>query len=359
MTSVNKIDYVELYVGNALQSALYYQTIWGFEIIGFKGLETGCRDHVSYLLVQNKIKFVLTAALSPDSSIARHVALHGDSVKNVAFEVDDLPTFWQAALKKGAKIAFEPRTLTDNTGSVAIASLKMYGDTIHTFVERNNYQGFFMPQFEPQKLGKCTTKGILAIDHITANVDRGKLDYWMGYYHNIFEFEEFLSFDENDIFTDSSAINTKVSANKNQKIKFPIIQPINQTKKSQIQEFLDYNHGAGIQHLALLTENIIDTVTKLLESGVEFLEISQNYYNTLEQRVGKIPVRKETLQELNIMIDKENDGWIYQAFTKPIVDRPTFFMELIERKGAKSFGKGNVNGLIESLELQQSKRGNL
>ena len=310
-------------------------------------------------MVQNKIKLVLTAALSPDSSIARHVALHGDSVKNVAFEVDDLHFFWQAALKKGAKIAFEPRVLSDNTGNIATAALKMYGDTVHTFVERKHYQGFFMPQFEPKKLGKCTTKGILAIDHITANVDRGKLDYWMDYYHNIFEFEEFLSFDENDIFTDSSAINTKVSANKNQKIKFPIIQPINQTKKSQIQEFLDYNHGAGIQHLALLTENIIETVTKLLDNGVEFLEISQNYYNTLGQRVGDTPVEKETLQGLNIMIDKENDGWIYQAFTKPIVDRPTFFMELIERKGAKSFGKGNVNGLIESLELQQYKRGNL
>lgn len=356
MTLVNKIDYIELYVGNALQSALYYQTVWGFEIIGFKGLETGCRDHVSYLLVQNKIKLVFTAALSPDSSIARHVALHGDSVKNIAFELDDLQVFWQTALKKGAKVAFEPRILTDSTGSISIAALKMYGDTVHTFIERKHYGGFFMPQFESKKLGKCTSTGILAIDHITANVDRGKLDYWMDYYHNIFEFEEYLSFDENDVFTDTSAINTKVSANKNQKIKFPIIQPINQTKKSQIQEFLDYNHGAGIQHLAFLTENIIETVKMLSENGVEFLAISENYYNTLEQRLGQIPVSRENLQSFNTMIDKESEGWIYQAFTKPIVDRPTLFIELIERKGAKLFAKGNVNELYSSLTMEYENR---
>lgn len=359
MTLVNKIDYVELYVGNALQSALYYQNIWGFEIIGFKGLETGCRDHVSYLLIQNKIKLVLTAPLSPDSPISRHITLHGDSVKNIAFEVDDIQMFWQEAMKRGAKIAYEPQTKSDE-GSISLGGLKMYGDTIHTFVERKDYKGFFMPQFVPKKMGKCISLGILEIDHITANVDRGKLDYWMDYYRKIFEFKEFLSFDENDIFTDTSAINTKVSTNKNQKIKFPIIQPINQTKKSQIQEFLDYNHGAGIQHLALLTENIIETVTLLSENGVEFLEITQNYYDTLEKCIGEIiPVQKGILQGLNIMIDKENDGWIYQAFTKPLVDRPTFFIEIIERKGAKSFGKGNVKGLIQSLELQQLKRGNL
>lgn len=357
---VNKIDFIELYVGNALQAAMYYQHIWGFEVVAFKGLETGCRDHVSYLLVQNKIKLVITAALSPDNAIARHVALHGDGVKNIAFETDDVYLLEEDAKRKGAKLAFPTTKQQDKNGEVLVMGLKMYGDIIHTFIDRRQYRGIFMPMFEQKHIVGCKPTGLKAIDHITANVDRGKLDYWIDYYNRVFEFKEMLSFDETDVFTDSSAINTKVSTNPTQRIKIPIIQPINQAKNSQIQEFLDYNYGAGIQHIALLSQNIVDTVTQLSEKGVEFLPISQSYYNGLALRLEALPTDVRILQSLNIMIDKENDGWIYQAFTKPLVDRPTFFIEIIERKGgAKSFGKGNVKGLVESLELEQAKRGNL
>lgn len=359
INNVFSIDYIEFYVGNALQAAHYYQTIWGFRVTAYKGLETGCRDSVSYLLEQGKIKLVLTASLSPDSPIARHVALHGDSVKNIALSVENATEMWQNALKKHGHSAFEPFTVKDNLGEVVFSGLHLYGDTIHTFVERKNYAGVFLPQYVSKSIGSVTETGLTQIDHCTSNVERGKMDYWMNYYERIFGFSEMLSFDENDIFTEYSALMTKVSVNQNYEIMFPIIQPINIQKKSQIQEFLEYNKGAGIQHIAFLTEDIISTVTDLKNRGVAFLKISGAYYSNLTERIGKTEDNISVLQQLNIMLDKEPDGYIYQAFTKPIVDRPTFFIEIIQRNGAKNFGKGNVKALFESLVVEQSKRGNL
>jgi 4-hydroxyphenylpyruvate dioxygenase len=355
------IDFIEFYVGNAKQAAYYYENTFGFKQVAYKGPEIGCKDLVSYVLEQGSIRFVFTAPIIPKHPIADFLSLHGDSVKCVAFLVDDATEAWNLAIKSGAKSESKPVTVQDTNGTFVSSAVKLYGDVIHKFIERKNYDNLFGPEYiNLEKSYKSNVPdGIIDIDHCTSNVEKGELGLWIKYYQDVLGFTEFLSFDETDIFTDYSALMTKVVINKNQNIKLPIIQPVDREWKSQIQEFIDYNSGAGVQHIAVTTNDILTTVSLLKQRGIEFLEISKEYYQGLSERIGSISDNLNAIQEANIMIDKENDGFIYQAFSKPLIDRPTFFIEIIQRKGAKAFGKGNVKEFFNALTLEQSKRGNI
>lgn len=353
-------DYIEFYVGNAKQAAHYYQTAFGFEWIAYKGPETGNKDFCSYVLRQNKIRFVLSSALIPDHEIAQHVLKHGDGVKALSLWVDDTRSAYAKAIERGAKSAFEPHVLKDEDGEIVIAGIKTYGETIHTLVERKNYHGVFMPGFKKsESLIKTQSVGLKFVDHCVGNVELGQMNEWVQFYQNVLGFKLLITFDDKDISTEYTALMSKVVSNGNGYIKFPINEPAKGRKKSQIEEYVEFYRGAGVQHIAVETDNILTTVDQLRKNGVDFLYVPDNYYDDVMDRVGKIDENLDDLKRLNILIDRDEDGYLLQIFTKPVQDRPTVFFEIIQRKGAKSFGKGNFKALFEAIEREQELRGNL
>jgi 4-hydroxyphenylpyruvate dioxygenase len=351
---INGTDYVEFLVGNAKQAAHFYRTAFGFQLVAYRGPETGERDTCSYVVQQDKIRFVLTSAFDPDHWVSQHVRLHGDGVKDIALWVDDAREAFRLAVERGARPWREPRVSEDAHGRVITAGFCTYGDTIHTLVERSDYTGPFLPGFEP-RLSDMTTApvGLKYVDHCVGNVELGRMNEWVRFY------EEVISFDDKDISTEYSSLMSKVVASGNDRIKFPINEPAAGKKKSQIDEYLDFYHGAGVQHIAMLTDDIIATVSALRSRGIEFLRVPMTYYDTLLARVGTIDEDLEPLKDLGILVDRDDEGYLLQIFTRPVQDRPTVFYEIIQRKGARSFGKGNFKALFEAIEREQSLRGNL
>ena len=357
---INGTDYVEFYVGNAKQAAHFYQSAFGFQLAAYRGPETGVRDRASYQLVQNKIRLVLTTPLGPEGEIAEHVHRHGDGVRDIALWVDDARDAHAKAIERGAESASEPRVSRDDGGEVVVAAIRIYGDTIHSLVERKNYRGVFLPGFERRDPHyQATPTGLQFVDHCVGNVELGRMNTWVGFYERVMGFKNLISFDDEDISTEYSSLMSKVMANGNERIKFPINEPAKGKKKSQIDEYLEFYRGPGVQHLALATNDIIATVTELRDRGVEFLHAPTTYYDELQARVGKIDEPIEKLEELGILVDRDPDGYLLQIFSKPVEDRPTLFYEIIERKGARSFGKGNFKALFEAIEHEQARRGNL
>jgi 4-hydroxyphenylpyruvate dioxygenase len=357
---INGTDYVEFYVGNAKQAAHYYQTAFGFQPLAYAGLETGLKDRTSYVLRQGKITFVLTTALVPDSPIADHCKLHGDAVKTIALWVNDSTSAFEETVKRGAKPYLEPMKLKDEQGEVVLSGIYTYGETVHVFVERKNYHGLFMPGFIPwTPRYRPDSVGLKHVDHIVGNVGWNEMDKTCDFYRNVMGFEQLISFDDKDISTEYTALMSKVMANNNWYIKFPINEPAKGLKKSQIEEFIDFYKGAGAQHVAMETYDIISSVTALRDRGVEFLRVPDAYYETIPERVGAIDEDLGPIKDLGILVDRDDEGYLLQIFTKPVEDRPTVFYEIIQRKGAKSFGKGNFKALFESIEIEQGKRGTL
>jgi 4-hydroxyphenylpyruvate dioxygenase len=353
-------DFVELYVGNAKQAAYYYQTAWGFQPIAYKGLETGSKDSVSYVLQQGKIRLVLTSSLIEGGDINRHVEMHGDGVKVVALWVDDATKSFEETTKRGAKPYMEPTTREDENGKVVLSGIHTYGETVHIFVERSEYDGPFMPGYRAlDKPYKTDTLGLKYIDHMVGNVGWNEMNKWVSFYAKVMGFAQLVSFDDKDISTEYTALMSKVMSNGNGRIKFPINEPAEGRKKSQIEEYIDFYNGAGVQHIAVATDNIIETVTQLRDRGVEFLYVPETYYDTVLDRVGKIDEDLGPLKELGVLIDRDDEGYLLQIFTKPVLDRPTMFFEIIQRKGAQSFGKGNFKALFEAIEREQESRGTL
>jgi 4-hydroxyphenylpyruvate dioxygenase len=353
-------DHIEFYVGNAKQSAFFYEKTFGFEIVAYKGPETGNRESVSYMLQQGKIRLVLTASLNPNSEIAKHVYKHGDGVKVLALWVDDAADAYKQTTSRGAVGIMEPQIFTDESGEVKMAAIKTYGETIHTFVERKNYSGVFLPGFIPRSSGAFKKSvGLKYIDHCVGNVGLGEMDNWVKFYEDVMGFKLLLTFDDHDISTEYTALMSKVVSNGNGYIKFPINEPADGLKKSQIEEYLDFYQGAGVQHIAVATDDIIATVADLRSRGVEFLYVPEVYYDDLLDRVGDIKEDIEEIKAMNILVDRDEEGYLLQIFTKPVEDRPTLFFEIIQRRGAQSFGKGNFKALFEALEREQELRGNL
>ncbi|PKP32409.1 MAG: 4-hydroxyphenylpyruvate dioxygenase [Bacteroidetes bacterium HGW-Bacteroidetes-16] len=353
-------DYVEFYVGNAKQAAHYYQSAFGFQPVAYAGLETGVKDRTSYVVRQGKITFVLTATLVPDSPVAEHHKKHGDGVKVIALNVEDAAKAWAETTSRGARSHQEPATMQDVYGKVVTSSIYTYGETLHVFVERNDYHGPFLPGFikwDPEYKPEDT--GLLYVDHIVGNVDWNEMDNVAGFYRTVMGFDQLISFDDKDISTEFTALKSKVMASKNLRIKFPINEPAAGLKKSQIEEYLDFYIGPGPQHVAMATNDILATVSAHRDRGVDFLHVPDTYYTTVSQRVGKIEEDMSKLMEQRVLIDRDEDGYLLQLFTKPVQDRPTFFFEIIQRKGAKSFGKGNFKALFEAIELEQGNRGTL
>ena len=353
-------DHVELYVGNAKQAAYYYMSAWGFQPLAYKGLETGSKDTVSYVLEQDKIRLVLTSPLSKDGPINEHINKHGDGVKTVAIWVDDATKSWKETTGRGGVSCMEPSTFKDENGEVVLSGIHTYGETLHVFVERKNYKGVFMPgykawnpAYQPQSVG------LKFIDHMVGNVGWNEMNKWVEFYAKVMGFAQLVSFDDKDISTDYTALMSKVMSNGNGRIKFPINEPAEGRKKSQIEEYIDFYNGAGVQHIAVATDNIIETVTTLKNRGVDFLTVPNTYYETVLDRVGKIDEDLAPLRDLGILIDRDDEGYLLQIFTKPVLDRPTMFFEIIQRKGAKSFGKGNFKALFEAIEREQELRGTL
>jgi 4-hydroxyphenylpyruvate dioxygenase len=357
---INGTDYIEMYVSNAKQAAHYFQTAFGFQPLAYAGLETGLKDRESYVLVQDKIRLVLTAPLYSGSEIGQHIDKHGDGVKVIALWVDDAAKAFAETTKRGAEAVMPPSVSSDNFGSVVQSGIKTYGDTIHIFVERKNYQGVFLPHYKAwTPLYKPTSVGLKYIDHMVGNVGWGEMNTWVDFYARVMGFSQIISFDDKDIATDYTALMSKVMSNGNGKIKFPINEPAEGKKKSQIEEYLDFYGGAGVQHIAVATDNIVATVTELKNRGIEFLRVPTTYYDDLLDRVGSIEENIEPLRDLGILVDRDEDGYLLQIFTKPIMSRPTVFFEIIQRKGAKSFGKGNFKALFEAIEREQELRGTL
>ncbi|MEP6832925.1 MAG: 4-hydroxyphenylpyruvate dioxygenase [Gemmatimonas sp.] len=357
---INGTDYIEFYCGNAKQSSLFFQHVLGFQLVAYRGPETGVRNRASYLLQQDKIRFVLTSPLGPDGEIADHVRQHGDGVRDFAFWVDDARDAYAKAVERGAVSIREPEVLSDDNGEVVIAAIGTYGATIHSIVERRNYHGLFLPGFVPvQSNYNAVGTGLKYVDHCVGNVELGRMNYWVEYYSRVLGFFNLLSFDDKQISTEYSALMSKVMSNGNGRIKFPINEPAAGKKKSQVEEYLDFYGGAGIQHIAIATDDIVKTVGELKRRGMEFLSIPATYYETVLDRVGKIDEDLAPLAALGILIDHDDEGYLLQVFSKPVQDRPTLFFEIIQRKGAKSFGAGNFKALFESLEREQALRGNL
>jgi 4-hydroxyphenylpyruvate dioxygenase len=353
-------DYVEFYVGNAKQAAHFYKTAFGFQSLAYSGPETGNKEKVSYVVRQHKLTFVFTTALRPEHPVAAHVHLHGDGVKVLALRVDDAAGAWRETTVRGARSAMEPTTLVDKLGEVILSGIHTYGETIHLFVERRQYEGVFMPGFREWKTDyNPPDTGLLYVDHCVGNVGWNQMDPWVSFYEKVMGFRNILTFDDKDISTEYSALMSKVMSNGNGYVKFPINEPAEGKKKSQVEEYLEFYRGEGVQHVALATADIVDTVTKLRDRGVEFLRVPSSYYEDLALRVGKIDEDLEPLKELGILVDRDDEGYLLQIFTKPVEDRPTVFFEIIQRKGAKSFGKGNFKALFEAIEREQSARGNL
>lgn len=359
---LNRIDYIEFYCGNAKQSAIYYQYAFGFKLTAYSGLETGNKEFASYLLEQGKIRFILTSSYNDVSFIADHVKRHGDGVRDVAFEVNDATKSFHETVKRGAVPVLEPTEFRDDSGSIIKSSIKTFGDTIHSFIERKNYSGLFFPGFTDashRSLKGITDTNLRSVDHMVGNVELGKMMQWVEFYAKTLGFNQLLSFDDKDISTEYTALMSKVMQNNTGKIKIPINEPAKGKKKSQIEEYLDFYKSPGIQHVALTTPNILDTVNDLISRGVEFLKVPTSYYSELEARVGKIDEDIKSLEQLGILVDRDDDGYLLQIFTKPVEDRPTLFFEIIQRKGARSFGKGNFKALFESIEREQALRGTL
>ena len=353
-------DYVELYVGNAKQSAHYYMSAWGYKPLAYRGLETGSKDAVSYVLQQDKIRLVLTTSLTAGGPINEHVNQHGDGVKVIALMVDDATKAWEETTERGGEPCLDPIRLNDENGEVILSGIRTYGETFHYFVERKNYNGVFMPgyvkwepSFQPKEVG------LKYIDHMVGNVGWNEMNKWVEFYAKVMGFTQLVSFDDKDISTEYTALMSKVMSNGNGRVKFPINEPAEGRKKSQIEEYIQFYNGAGVQHIAVATNNIIETVTALKNNGVEFLTVPNTYYETVLDRVGKIDEDLAPLQELGILIDRDDEGYLLQIFTKPVLDRPTMFFEIIQRKGAQSFGKGNFKALFESIEREQERRGTL
>ncbi len=357
---INGTDYIEFFVGNAKQSAIFYRATFGFRLVGYRGPETGVRDRASYLLEQGKIRLVLTSPLGPDGFIAEHIRRHGDGVRDLAFWVDDARDAWAKAVERGATSVQEPTVVADAHGEVVMAAIATYGDTIHSIVERRNYRGLFLPGFVPATSEFAPEPvGLEYVDHCVGNVELGRMNEWVGFYERVLGFHNLLTFDDKDISTEYSALMSKVMSNGNGRIKFPINEPASGKKKSQIEEYLDFYGGPGVQHIAVATSDIIATVTALRARGVEFLRTPTTYYAELQERVGTIDEPIEELARLGILVDRDDEGYLLQIFTKPVQDRPTLFFEIIQRKGAKGFGKGNFKALFESIEREQELRGNL
>lgn len=353
-------DYVELYVGNAKQAAHYYMSAWGFQPLAYRGLETGCKDAVSYVLVQDKIRLVLTSPLQSDGPINAHINKHGDGVKVVALWVDDATYSFEQTVERGAEPCLDPIRISDENGEVVLSGIRTYGETFHYFIERKNYTGLFMPGYKAWTPAfKPKSVGLKFIDHMVGNVGWNEMNKWVEFYAKVMGFAQLVSFDDKDISTEYTALMSKVMSNGNGRIKFPINEPAEGRKKSQIEEYIDFYNGAGVQHIAVATDNIIETVTALRDNGVEFLHVPSSYYETVLDRVGKIDEDLEPLKELGILIDRDDEGYLLQLFTKPVLDRPTMFFEIIQRKGAKSFGKGNFKALFEAIEREQELRGTL
>ncbi|MFM2386053.1 MAG: hypothetical protein RL660_810 [Bacteroidota bacterium] len=353
-------DYVEIYCGNAKQSAHYYKTAFGFQDYAYAGPETGVKDRVSYVLVQDRIRLMLTTPLRSDHPISEHLKKHGDGVKVLALMVDDAYDAFEQTTKRGGKAYMQPTTLTDDNGEIRMSGIHTYGEVVHIFVERKNYNGTFMPGFRAHKTDyNPSPVGLKYVDHCVGNVGWNQMNPWVTFYEDVLGFKNILSFDDNDISTEYSALMSKVMSNGNGFVKFPINEPAEGKKKSQVEEYLDFYEGEGVQHIAIATNDIVATVTELQNRGVEFLKVPTTYYDDLLDRVGKIDEDLAPLRELGILVDRDNEGYLLQIFTKPVEDRPTMFYEIIQRKGAKSFGKGNFKALFEAIEREQESRGNL
>ena len=353
-------DYIEFYVGDAKQAEHYYKTAFGFESLAYAGPETGAKDRASYVLQQNKLTFVFTTPLRSGNPIADHIYKHGDGVKVLALRVDDARDAWYQTTLRGGKSYMEPTTLTDENGEVILSGIHTYGDTVHVFVERKNYKGAFMPGYKEWKSDyNPPSTGLLYVDHCVGNVGWHQMNQWVKFYEEVMGFRNILTFDDKDISTEYSALMSKVMSNGNGFVKFPINEPAEGKKKSQVEEYLEYYDGEGCQHIALATNNIIETVTQLKQRGVGFLQVPTTYYDELSDRVGHIDEDIQSLKELGILVDRDDEGYLLQIFTKPVEDRPTLFFEIIQRKGAQSFGKGNFKALFEAIEREQELRGNL
>jgi len=357
---INGTDYVELYVGNAKQAAHYYKTAFGFQSLAYAGLETGVKDRTSYVLQQGKIRLVLTTSFDPENDISNHVRKHGDGVKVIALWVDDAKSAFEETTKRGAEIYFEPTVVNDSNGEIVKAGIKTYGETVHIFIERKNYNGVFLPGYEKWNSEYNPSElGFKYVDHMVGNVELGAMNKWAKFYEEVMGFANLVTFDDKDISTEYTALMSKVMTNGNGRIKFPINEPAHGKKKSQIEEYIDFYKGAGCQHIAIATDDIIYSVAELRKRGVEFLHVPGEYYDTVSDRVGIIEEDMDVLKKLGIMVDRDEEGYLLQIFTKPVEDRPTLFFEIIQRKGAQSFGKGNFKALFESIEAEQARRGTL
>ncbi|NAY92766.1 4-hydroxyphenylpyruvate dioxygenase [Muricauda sp. JGD-17] len=358
---INGTDYVELYVGNSKQAAHFYKTAFGFQSLAYAGLETGLKDRESYVVVQDKIRLVLTSPLKSGTEIGKHIDNHGDGVKVVALWVEDATYAYETAMARGAKSYMEPTTEKDNTGKVVRSGIYTYGETVHIFVERKDYNGVFLPGYKKWETPDYNPApvGLKYVDHMVGNVGWNKMNHWVDFYEKVLGFKNILSFDDNDISTEYTALMSKVMSNGNGRIKFPINEPAEGKKKSQVEEYLDFYEGEGVQHVAVATDDIIKTVRDLKSRGVEFLRVPDTYYEAVTDRVGEIDEDIAPLKELGILVDRDDEGYLLQIFTKPVEPRPTMFFEIIQRKGAQSFGKGNFKALFEAIEREQELRGTL
>ena len=355
---LKRINHVEFVVGNAKQAAYFYRRAFGFDLVAYRGPETGCRDRSSYVLRQGKIRLILTTPLLAEDPYNMFLALHGDGVKDICFEVEDVDTVFEAVHSRGANVVHLPENDEDSNGQVRRAAIRTYGDTIHTFIDKRRYDGPFLPGFEARDLPGYGA-GLHRVDHIVGNVEDRQMDRWVAWYNRILDFDRFVSYDDKDISTEYSALRSTVVTNHNKVIKFPINEPADGKIRSQIQEYIDFNTKAGVQHLALAAKDICESVALLRENGVEFLDVPKNYYERVWDRVGEIKQDRKQIEELGILVDADEKGYLLQLFTKPLEDRPTFFIEIIQRCGSDSFGKGNFKALFETIEQDQMKRGNL
>lgn len=358
---LNGTDYLELYVSNCKQAAHFYKTAFGFQSLAYAGLETGLKDRESYVVVQDKIRLVLTSPLKSNTEVGKHIDKHGDGVKVIALWVDDAASAYNEAIKRGAKSYFEPTEEEDDNGKVVRSGIYIYGETVHIFIERKDYQGVFLPGYKKWETPEFNPSpvGLKYVDHMVGNVELGRMNNWVEFYENVMGFVNVLSFDDKDISTEYTALMSKVMSNGNGRIKFPINEPAEGKKRSQVDEYLDFYEGEGVQHIAVATDDIIDTVKKLRSRGVEFLKVPDTYYDAVLDRVGKIDEDIAPLKELGVLVDRDDEGYLLQIFTKPIEPRPTMFFEIIQRKGALSFGKGNFKALFEAIEREQELRGTL
>jgi 4-hydroxyphenylpyruvate dioxygenase len=356
---IKSVDHIHFYVGNAKHAMYYWWKGFGFTPVAYSGLETGNREFASYVLQSGQIRLVVSAPYGPSSALAAHHMLHGDGVKHIAIGVDDVEQAWKETTARGGKSAWAPREEKDKDGIYRTAAIYTYGETIHVFVDRSDYKGVFAPGYRAISDKPAESAGLAAVDHMVGNVQLGKMNHWVNFYHQVMGFRQLLAFDDKDISTEYSALMSKVMSNGNGRVKFPINEPAEGKRKSQIEEYLDYYYGPGVQHLALSTGDIIKTVRQLRANGIEFLRVPDTYYELLPERVGDIKESLDEINELGILVDRDDEGYLLQIFSRPIQDRPTVFVEIIQRHGARGFGKGNFKALFESLELEQERRGNL